>query len=137
MSHCKPSSKLNLSSVGGRNLRSPKARSRSRCAEHALFAAFGGAGEEDLGGVHVALGDRALCMAGASLHIDLRVTRRRGVCKRGVAEVVERPERLRNPGLLERRLQVAADELVRVKRLSQVRVAEDQVVVVSIDAPPP
>src|SRR5437868_4976528 len=96
------------------------------CLEHPLLAARRGAGEEHLCGVDVALGDRALRVAGLQLHVHHRVAGRRLMCERRVPEVVEGPEWLGDPCTTDGRTQVDAGELGGVERRPFLRVAEDE-----------
>lgn len=83
----------------------PETASGRRCgvsilwvAEHPSLALLGGSWEDDLGRVHVPLGDGALRVADSRLDVDLWVAGRRGVRERGVAQVMEGAEGLLDPG---------------------------------------
>src|SRR6266511_4304045 len=105
--------------------------------EHPRLALLRGTREEDLRGVHVALGDRALRVAGARLDVDLRVARRGGVRERRVAQVVEGAEGLLDSGPGERRLEVALREAAGFDRRPLRRVGEDEIVVGTVGGSAP
>ena len=85
----------------GRGQSAPRFILRSGCVcgdgEHACFAFGGGAGEQDLGGVDVALGDLGLGVAGFELDVGHGVSGGCFVGEGGVAQVVEGAERFGDP----------------------------------------
>jgi hypothetical protein len=87
--------------------------------------------------VDVPFGDRTLGVAGFELHVGHWISGRRLVGQRGVAQIMERAERLRDPCLFEGRAKVFPRKARGVERGSPVRVGEDEFLVSLIRRPAP